>query len=303
LKPHPFRRRCSLAETPSIRQIVRRARSFRAAGGIVDTRVDRREWLAGLSAGALGFALPVEALRQTPPPPTPDGTAEWFPQQDPAVVREMVGVSHGQAARVKELVARQPALANAAVDWGFGDWESALGAASHVGNREIAEFLLANGARASIFSAAMLGQLDVVKAFVAASPGIQRGLGPHHITLMSHARAGGAAAEPVVKFLESLGDADRRPLIEPLDAVDRDAVVGRYRFGPGPRDWFDVAVQNNQLGIERPGGTRRFLFHAGGLVFFPAGVPSVKIAFVKEGGKVTSLTVANPDVLATAKRP
>ena len=55
------------------------------------------------------------------------------------------------------------------------------------GRREIAEFLLAHGARPTVFSAAMLGQLDVVKAFVSASPGVQRTLGPHGITLMAHA--------------------------------------------------------------------------------------------------------------------
>ena len=53
----------------------------------------------------------------------------------------MVTVAHGQVARVKELVGRHQTLAKATYDWGFGDWESALGAASHVGNREIAEFL------------------------------------------------------------------------------------------------------------------------------------------------------------------
>jgi hypothetical protein len=269
---------------------------------IVEMLTDRREWLAGVTASAVGLALPGTTGMQTPPAAAPGGTAEWFPQQDPAVVREMVGVSHGQVARVKELVARQPALANAAVDWGFGDWESALGAASHVGNREIAAFLLANGARPSIFSAAMLGQLEIVKAFVETSPGIQRVLGPHHITLLSHARAGGAAAEPVVKYLERVGDADRRPPTEPLAAADRDALAGRYVFGPGPRDFFTVDVQNNQLGIERPGSFRRGLSHTGGLVFFPVGASSVRLAFVRDGDTVTRMTVADPDVLVTGER-
>jgi len=80
----------------------------------------------------------------------------------------MVGVSHNNLARVKELLARNATLSLASWDWGFGDWEDALGAASHVGRPDIAEALLAHGARPSIFSAAMLGQLDVVKAFVAA---------------------------------------------------------------------------------------------------------------------------------------
>ena len=97
-----------------------------------------------------------------------------FPSHEPELVEEMVAVSHNNLARVKELVGRQPALAKVSFDWGFGDWESCIDAASHIGNREIAEFLIANGARPTIFSAAMLGQLDVVKAFIAAAPGIQK---------------------------------------------------------------------------------------------------------------------------------
>jgi hypothetical protein len=97
----------------------------------------------------------------------------WFPSQDPALVKEMVGASHTNMKRVRELVDERPALARAAWDWGFGDWET-LGAASHVGTREIAEFLLANGATPTIFSAAMLGQIETVRAFVAAMPGAER---------------------------------------------------------------------------------------------------------------------------------
>jgi hypothetical protein len=51
----------------------------------------------------------------------------------------MVIKSHDQVARVRALLARWPTLSRATIDLGFGDWEDALGAASHVGNREIAE--------------------------------------------------------------------------------------------------------------------------------------------------------------------
>jgi hypothetical protein len=223
--------------------------------------------------------------------------------QDPAMVREMVTVAHGDVKRVRELVERHPSLANASVDWGFGDWEDALGGAAHTGRREIAEILLAHGARMSIFAAAMLGQLDVVKAFMAARPGVQRTLGPHSITLMAHARAGGSDAAGVVKYLESVGDADTRPPTVPLDPADRDAILGRYGFGPGPRDHFVIDVNNtNQLGIMRPGTPRRGLTHAGALVFFPPGVPSLRIAFARTGGNFTHLTLAEPEVYLTATR-
>ena len=224
--------------------------------------------------------------------------ADAFPQQDPNLVREIVGASHGNFARVREAVEKQPALARASVDWGFGDWETCIDAAAHVGHKPIAEFLLAHGARPTIFSAAMMGQLDVVKAFIAARPGIQKTYGPHGITLMSHARAGGAAA--VVDYLKGVGDTDI-PLPSTLIApADRDSLVGKYVYGPGPRDYFAIDVQRDALGIDRPSGpSRRGLIHTGNLVFFPVGVPSVKIAFSNDGKQ---LTIADPDVIVTAKR-
>jgi hypothetical protein len=116
--------------------------------------------------------------------------SDVFPAVDPALVREAVGVSHRDLKRLQELVEHQPALARVSIDWGFGDWEACIDAASHTGNKAIADFLLTNGARPTIFSAAMMGQLDVVKAFIAARPGVQRNLGPHGLTLMWHAKQG-----------------------------------------------------------------------------------------------------------------
>jgi hypothetical protein len=265
--------------------------------------VDRRFFLSELAlASGASLALGGTGAAGQVAPPADRAWPDWVPLQDPAVVKEVVTVAHTDVKRVAELVERQPALANATIDWGFGDWESALGAASHVGRRQIAEVLLAHGARPSIFSAAMLGQVDVVKAFVSASPGIQRTLGPHGITLMAHARAGGAGAVEVVKYLESVGDADRRPTSEGLDAADRDGLVGEYVFGSSDRDHFVIDVRNDQLGIGRPGQTRRFLIHTGGLVFFPSGVPSVRIAFARVGARATQLTIADPEVFLTATR-
>jgi len=76
-----------------------------------------------------------------------------FPRQDAKLVSEVVGKSHIDEARVRELVKAHPSLVNAWWDWGFGDWESPLGAASHVGQRGIAEFLLEHGARIDNFAA------------------------------------------------------------------------------------------------------------------------------------------------------
>jgi len=265
--------------------------------------VDRRFFLSELALASGAVLSPPATVSAQQPGAAPEAWPDWLPLQDPVVVKEVVTVAHTDVTRVRELVDRQPALANATIDWGFGDWESALGAASHTGRREIAEILLAHGARPSLFSAAMLGQLDVVKAFVAASPGVQRTLGPHGIPLMAHARAGGAGAADVVKYLESVGDADRRPPSQPLEPADRNGVVGEYVFGIGERDRFVIDVRNDQLGIGRAGQTRRVLIHTGELVFFPSGVPSVRIAFARAGARATALTIADPDVFLTAKRP
>jgi hypothetical protein len=123
---------------------------------------------------------------------------------DSRLVQEMVAVAHGDLARVIALVEQEPALVNAAWDWGGGDWETPLGAAAHTGSREIAEHLLAHGARLDLFAAAMLGKLAIVKATLESFPEAVHVRGPHGIPLLDHAKTGGEAAKPVVDYLESL---------------------------------------------------------------------------------------------------
>ena len=224
-----------------------------------------------------------------------------FPTQVPELVQEMVVVAHGNVARVKELVGRHATLAKATWDWGFGDWETALGAASHVGNREIAELLLANGAHPTIFSGAMLGQLDVVKAFLLASPGIQRTRGPHSISLMSHAIAGGGPARSVVEYLKSIDGADDKLPAQPLSDADVARLTGAYVFGVTPADRVEISASKNQLQFGRPGHFARGLFHLGALEFCPMGAETVRIKFAEATGKMI-LTVHDPDIVLTARK-
>jgi hypothetical protein len=224
-----------------------------------------------------------------------------FPTQPPELVEEMVVVAHGNVARVRALVERQPTLAKATWDWGFGDWETALGAASHVGNREIAEVLLAHGAHPTIFSAAMRGELEVVKAFVAASPAVVRTRGPHSISLLSHAKAGGSHARSVYDYLQTVEGADDHPAVQPLSEAEAAAVTGSYPFGVTPADRMEITVDGAQVQIGRPGHYARGLFHLGGLVFCPMGAESVRIAFDVSSG-TTVLTIHDPDVVLTAKK-
>src|SRR5690348_12160262 len=124
----------------------------------------------------------------------------------PEMVQAFVGVAHGDLERVKELLEGEPALVNAAWDWGGGDWETALGAAAHMGRADIARYLLDRGARIDLFAAAMLGDLGIVKAVLTVYPGARHLRGPHGIALIDHARAGGEAAAEVVAYLETPGE-------------------------------------------------------------------------------------------------
>lgn len=125
------------------------------------------------------------------------------PALEAKLVQEFVSVAHGDSNRTKELLAQEPALVNATWDWGGGDFETALGAAAHMGARDIANFLLDHGARLDLFAAAMLGKLDVVKAALTAYPESINTPGPHGIPLIAHAKAGGDHAKAVLEFLEA----------------------------------------------------------------------------------------------------
>ncbi len=123
---------------------------------------------------------------------------------EPKLVEEFVGKAHGDLERVRELLEREPALVNACWDWGGGDWETALGAAAHMGRKDIAAYLLARGARIDLFAAAMLGNLEIVKATLNAYPEQIDAKGPHGIPLVVHAQMGGREAEKVLTYLRKL---------------------------------------------------------------------------------------------------
>lgn len=254
--------------------------------------------LLGTVASAVAETLPV---------------TDHFPSYPPELAREMVTVAHFDLKRVKELAEAHSSLALAAWDWGFGDWESALGAASHMGNRPIAEYLISRGARPSLFSAAMLGQVDVVKALVAAHPGAQRIRGPHGISLLAHARMGGQAARSVFDLLQSLGGADNDPPV-PLPGGEAASLTGTYVFGPGINQQIEVDADMKmyansskmftytpQLNWTRKGAMPRPLFHLGDHAFYPAGGPAVRIRFSQDPGAVV-MTVSDADLSVTARR-
>jgi len=129
---------------------------------------------------------------------------EHHPQFDRARVKRFVIAGHVNLSAVKAMRAEEPKLINGAIDWGNGDFETALGGASHMGRRDIAEYLLEHNARMDIFAATMLGKTDIVKAAVAAFPNVVHVPGPHGIPLIVHAEKGGPPAKAVLEFLRPL---------------------------------------------------------------------------------------------------
>jgi hypothetical protein len=111
----------------------------------------------------------------------------------------------------QKLLEKEPALLNAVMDWGGGDWETGLGASSHMGRRDIAGLLLEKGARIDLFCAAMMGLLDAVKAFLTLEPKLIDAKGPHGFSLHFHAQVGGADAEKVLDYLQSVKKVELKP--------------------------------------------------------------------------------------------
>lgn len=263
---------------------------------------------AGL--GALGLPRTARA-EPTPTPapstapsnaPAPATDPDLYPRQPLSLAAKVVGLAHRDLAGVRELVEAHPALANAAHDWGFGDWENPLGAAAHTGQTEIAEYLLSKGARPDIFALVSLGHLEAVKAIIEARPGVQRTTGPHGISLLRHAKAGGEPAKPVLDYLTTLGDADPSPTNLPVTEDIKRPLLGTYAYGESETQRLLIGEGMGGLTIKRIGGSAIRLLQQTPTLFVSSGAPSVRIAFEIERDAATSLTITDHDIIVTAKR-
>lgn len=103
-------------------------------------------------------------------------------------IKEFTAAAHSDLNRVKELCEQYPELLSTHVN----EWEeSALTAAAHTGNREIAEYLLAKGAELDICTAAMLGKREAVAQFLEQDPSQAKASGAHGIPIIYHAALSG----------------------------------------------------------------------------------------------------------------
>jgi ankyrin repeat protein len=107
---------------------------------------------------------------------------------------------HFDIETVKRKLGEMPDLANA---YNPETIESALGAAGHIGREDIAELLLANGAKPELAASAMLGQRDVVQAALEKDPKLATSGGAHNIPLAFHVALSGDVV--MMKMLREAG--------------------------------------------------------------------------------------------------
>lgn len=257
---------------------------------------------ACLLPGACSATSPPAADGRPAPAPQARGDGD-FPRQPAELVRQFVGASHRDLDQVRSLLQAHPALANAAWDWGFGDFETALGAAAHTGQTAIAHLLLERGARLDIFAAAMLGHTAAVMAMIQASPGLERAPGPHGISLLAHALAGGEQARSTAQYLRSLPVGETPPASPAPDRPQRH--TGLFLGEARGRS------RTAQVAINRAGDlTLTFDGHSAvvlrsrrdGQTFHPAGAPHVTVEFSGSGGASTSLTVTDSSIVFVGTR-
>ncbi len=121
------------------------------------------------------------------------------------LVKKFVVAGHNNLTKVKTLLAEYPNLLNCNWDWGGGDFEMAIGGAGHVGNKEIANYLISLGARVNLFVLTMLGKTDIVKPVLEEYPNLIFAKGPHGFTMLHHAKQGSDDALELYEYLQSQG--------------------------------------------------------------------------------------------------
>ncbi len=161
--------------------------------------IKRKNFILNSVSGAAGIILLPRIFNR------PQNFLQHTPVADTELVKQFVGAAHKDPEKVKALFQETPDLLNAVNNLGGWDWEDAIGAAGHVGIPELAIWLLEKGARPTICVAAMLGKTEVVKAYITAFPHMKDAVGPHKISLVRHAKAGGENSKEVLEYLQSIG--------------------------------------------------------------------------------------------------
>ncbi len=158
----------------------------------------RRSFLHQTTLTALGISSVPFLAGAAPREPT-----ERKPPIEDDIVRRFVRAAHSKIDAVQQLLEEHPNLVNASWDWSNGDFETALGAASHMGRKDIAEVLVQAGARTDLFYYAMAGNTEIIRTAVRFNPSTVQEKGPHGIPLMFHAAISGQT--PLTQLLFDQG--------------------------------------------------------------------------------------------------
>ncbi|WP_422080171.1 hypothetical protein [Ulvibacterium sp.] len=135
-----------------------------------------------IAFGGIAVAGPVMAI--------PSGKSLTQGLFDPKVISEFVSAAHKSLEDTQKIIEAKPLLLNCASQLAKGDFETAIGGASHMGRRDIADFLVSKGARLDIFNYAFLGYDDFVRRLITDHPHLLNAPGPHGFTLLHHAEVG-----------------------------------------------------------------------------------------------------------------
>lgn len=142
---------------------------------------------------------------QTPHPQVPASGKEEPAPFSLDLVKEFVKAGHGDFPKVKEMLQEHPNLIYAKFDWGNGDFEAAIEGAGHVGNKEIANYLIQAGSRVTLYVLTMLGKSDLVRPVLEVYPEMMYAKGPHGFTFLHHAKVGGEDSAQLYDWLQQKG--------------------------------------------------------------------------------------------------
>ena len=194
------------------------------------TNISRRKFAAATSLGLVTACTQRSFANQDAPSQTADkdGPREAIFERDydapnfkpswkkaqvnRTMAQDFVIYAHSDLPMVKKLLSREPGLLNATLDWGGGDWETALGGASHMGRRDIVAYLLEQGGRPDIFCFTMLGMLAPVQSMLNFPPSLIDAKGPHGFNLHFHAQVGQENSKDVLDYLQSVKEVELRPV-------------------------------------------------------------------------------------------
>ena len=154
-----------------------------------------------MAGGAAALALMNTRLLAETSKPQPDNP----PPLPIDLVKEFVIAGHSDFTKVQAMLKDTPNLIYSKFDWGNGDFEAAIEGAGHMGNKEIANYLLEAGSRVTLYVLTMLGKTSLVKPVLDAYPSLINAKGPHGFTLLHHAKVGGKDGEELFAYLQEKG--------------------------------------------------------------------------------------------------